>query len=183
MTLRISSLVSAQSAFRAALCDSFNTPQALDIMLKLISRANVYITQASSKTNVGVLKNIAQWVGKMLRMFGLGEGPETEGAIGWGESVPEGESASVDVRQPSSFSTGVYVYMFFIQREELLMPYLRAFSSFRDNVRGLAMSQAAPKQVLEYCDKFRDIDMVPLGVALDDQEGEYKPICMYESCH
>lgn len=52
------------------------------------------------------------------------------------------------------------------------MPYLTVFSSFRDNVRRLAMSQAPPKQVLEFCDKFRDTDLVPLGVALDDQEGE-----------
>ncbi|KAF8508200.1 hypothetical protein JB92DRAFT_2953999 [Gautieria morchelliformis] len=87
----------------------------------------------------------------MLRMFGLGEGPQVEGMLGWGESRPEGETTSVD-------------------REEILMPYLRTFSSFRDNIRGLAMTQAPPNQVLEFCDKFRDTDMVPLGVALDDQE-------------
>lgn len=163
--------MSAQSAFRVALCDSFNTPQALDVILKLVSRTNVYIVQASGKANVGVLERIAQWVGKMLRMFGLGEGPQVEGTIGWGESVTEGESSSVDVCESSSFSIGVIYSNVFIQREEMLMPYLRTFSSFRDNVRGLAMSQAPPKQVLEFCDKFRDVDMVPLGVALDDQEG------------
>ncbi|KAF8508924.1 tRNA synthetases class I (C) catalytic domain-containing protein [Gautieria morchelliformis] len=144
-------LTHAQATFRVALCDSFNTPQALDVLSKLVSRANVYITQASGKANVGVLESIAQWVGKMLRMFGLGEGPQVEGMLGWGESRPEGETTSVD-------------------REEILMPYLRTFSSFRDNIRGLAMTQAPPNQVLEFCDKFRDTDMVPLGVALDDQE-------------
>ncbi|KAF8494273.1 tRNA synthetases class I (C) catalytic domain-containing protein [Gautieria morchelliformis] len=137
-------LTHAQATFRVALCDSFNTPQALDVLSKLVSRANVYITQASGKANVGVLESIAQWVGKMLRMFGLGEGPQVEGMLGWGESRPEGETTSVD-------------------REEILMPYLRTFSSFRDNIRGLAMTQAPPNQ-------FRDTDMVPLGVALDDQE-------------
>ena len=97
MVLRHSRLVAAQIAFRTALCDSFNTPQALDVLLKLVSRANVYITHAQGKPNVSVLENIARWVGNMLRMFGLGEGSEVEGAIGWGESAPEGETVGVDV--------------------------------------------------------------------------------------
>jgi cysteinyl-tRNA synthetase len=54
------------------------------------------------------------------------------------------------------------------------MPYLRTLSTFRDGVRGLAMGKGdtALKDVLALCDKLRDIDLVPLGVALDDQEGK-----------
>lgn len=53
------------------------------------------------------------------------------------------------------------------------MPYLRALSSFRDNVRGLAMAKGddALKDILALCDTLRDADLVPLGVALDDQPG------------
>jgi cysteinyl-tRNA synthetase len=53
------------------------------------------------------------------------------------------------------------------------MPYLRVMSSFRDGVRQLAISKGdgAAKETLELCDKLRDTDLVPLGVALDDQEG------------
>lgn len=121
------------------------------VLRDLVSQANVYITQAAGKPNVGVLENVGRWVGKMLRILGLGEGPQVDGAIGWGESVADGENASVN-------------------REEILMPYLQAASNFRDGVRTLAMSKAEPKKVLELCDKFRDVDLVPLGVALDDQE-------------
>ena len=39
------------------------------------------------------------------------------------------------------------------------------------------MTQAPPKQILEFCDKFRDVDLVPLGVALDDQEGRHGLCC------
>ena len=55
------------------------------------------------------------------------------------------------------------------------MPYLRTLSSFRDGVRQLAMqkSETALKDILALCDKLRDIDLVPLGVALDDQEGQH----------
>lgn len=64
------------------------------------------------------------------------------------------------------------------------MPYLRSLSSFRDGVRKVAVTansekdehraqaQAqALKDILALCDKLRDVDLVPLGVALDDQEG------------
>ena len=58
------------------------------------------------------------------------------------------------------------------------MPSLRVLSSFRDNIRRLAMgkSDTALKDILALCDKLRDNDLVPLGVALDDQEGEFPPI-------
>jgi cysteinyl-tRNA synthetase len=53
------------------------------------------------------------------------------------------------------------------------MPYLRVLSSFRDGVRQLAISKGdgAAMETLALCDKLRDSDLVPLGVALDDQEG------------
>jgi cysteinyl-tRNA synthetase len=59
------------------------------------------------------------------------------------------------------------------------MPYLRALSSFRDGVRGLAMGKGdtALKDILALCDKLRDTDLVPLGVALDDQEGKGPAFC------
>lgn len=61
------------------------------------------------------------------------------------------------------------------QREEILLPYLRTLSSFRDGVRQLAISKSdsALKDILALSDKLRDVDLVPLGVALDDQEGAW----------
>ena len=67
------------------------------------------------------------------------------------------------------------------QGENALMPYLRALSSFRDGVRKIAIGggETALKDILTLCDKLRDDDLVPLGVALDDQEGKRCP----ELCH
>ncbi|KAG6866398.1 hypothetical protein C0991_004683 [Blastosporella zonata] len=139
----------SQSKFRAALCDSFNTPAALDILRDLVSKTNVYINSRGKNLNVGVVENCARWIGRMLRMFGLGEGENQE--IGWGQGDHESES---------------------INREEVLMPYLRQLSSFRDGVRRLAIekSDSGLKDILALCDKLRDVDLIPLGVALDDQE-------------
>jgi cysteinyl-tRNA synthetase len=54
------------------------------------------------------------------------------------------------------------------------MPYIRTLSAFRDSVRRAAMqkSDSALQDILALCDKLRDVDLVPLGVALDDQDGQ-----------
>lgn len=73
----------SQSAFRASLCDSFNTPDAVNILRDLVSKTNVYINTRGKNLNMGVVENVARWVGQMLRVFGLGEGENSE--IGWGQ--------------------------------------------------------------------------------------------------
>lgn len=60
-----------------------------------------------------------------------------------------------------------------LQQDELVMPYLRALSVFRDGVRRLAIGkrETALQDILALSDQLRDVDLVPLGVALDDQDG------------
>jgi hypothetical protein len=83
LCLRIFSFHESQTAFRVALCDSFNTPAALDTLRDLVSKTNVYINSRGKGLNVSVVENIAHWVGQMLCIFGLGEGETSE--IGWGQ--------------------------------------------------------------------------------------------------
>lgn len=73
----------AQTAFRTALCDSFNTPVALDVIRELVSKNNVYVNTRGKNLNIKLVERSARWVGQMLRMFGLGEGESSE--IGWGQ--------------------------------------------------------------------------------------------------
>ncbi|OSX65793.1 hypothetical protein POSPLADRAFT_1064495 [Postia placenta MAD-698-R-SB12] len=146
----VDSLHAAQDAFRVALCDSFNTPVALDVLRDLVSRTNVYINTRSTDLDIGAVVIVTRWVGQMLRMFGLGEGETSE--IGWGQDRDAAEGG--------------------INREEVLMPYLRTLSTFRDGVRRLAIAggEGALKEILTLSDKLRDVDLVPLGVALDDKD-------------
>lgn len=151
----MSKLETAQLDFRASLADSFDTPRALQILLDLVSASNVYLSRGRQNVNVGVLSAVSEWVTRMLRMFGLGEGSATdskgEKLVGWGAASQSGEGETVD-------------------REAILMPYLRALSSFRDQVRQLAMSGAPSSEILALTDRLRDVEMVDLGVALDDQD-------------
>lgn len=80
-----------KTSFRTSLCDSFNTPEALGHLRELVSRTNVYISAQGKNLNVGLVNNVARWVGDMLRMFGLGEGVGEKTEIGWGTPTPDGE--------------------------------------------------------------------------------------------
>ena len=80
---QIFSFQKTQTTFRVALCDSFNTPVAIDALRDLVSKANVYLNSRGKPLNTRLVQSIAQWVGEMLRMFGLGEGERKE--LGWGQ--------------------------------------------------------------------------------------------------
>ena len=57
----------------------------------LVSKTNVYINSRGKSIDVRLVLVVAEWVGKMLRMFGLGEGEKNE--IGWGQvEIGEGKS-------------------------------------------------------------------------------------------
>ncbi|CEQ43182.1 SPOSA6832_05090, partial [Sporobolomyces salmonicolor] len=97
-------LEDAQLAFRVALCDSFDTPKALQVLLDLVSTSNIYLARGRQNVNVGVLSAVSEWITRMLRMFGLGEGSPTDAAgervIGWGTAAAAGEQdQGFDVRK------------------------------------------------------------------------------------
>lgn len=51
--------------------------------------------------------------------------------------------------------------------------------SFRDEVRKLAIDKGTSKDILELCDRFRDQDLVNIGVQLDDGQGAGMSIHTY----
>ncbi|KAK0554127.1 cysteinyl-tRNA synthetase [Tilletia horrida] len=170
----MAALSQAQTAFHRAMADSFDTPAGLSVLLELVSKANVYERSRKSRAdvNLGVLQAVGGWVGKMLRMWGLGEGRvrEREGEVGWGTAPEIGKDS-----EGESAGAGE------VDREALLAPYLRVLSTFRDSVRSLARSAAAapsdpnnkppyPSQLLALADRLRDFDLAELGVSLEDQD-------------
>ncbi|PKI84127.1 cysteine--tRNA ligase [Malassezia vespertilionis] len=142
-------LTDTQVQFRAAMCDNFDTSRGVSVLLQLVSRANVY-ERATPRAalNVPLLVSIAEYVARMLRMFGLGEGSVAPGQLSWGTAQAETVQGS----------------------EEVALPYLRVLSSFRDAIRQLARANAPHATLLSLADKLRDVDLTELGVALEDQE-------------
>jgi hypothetical protein len=52
-----------------------------------VATINRYLTDRGQGYNIGPVRLAAEWITRMLSMFGLGEGAITaaEGQIGWGE--------------------------------------------------------------------------------------------------
>ncbi|KAK4050180.1 cysteinyl-tRNA synthetase [Microbotryomycetes sp. JL221] len=150
----LSRLEASQIAFRSAMCDSFDTPTGMQILLDLVSTTNIYLSRGRSQVNTWIITMVADWVTRMLRMFGLGEGLPVDSKgnriIGWGVPTAPGQG-----------SEGT---------QEAVMPILRAMSAFRDAVRKIAIEGGSNADILALCDKFRDEDAVELGIALDDQK-------------
>lgn len=94
-------LETAQIHFRAALCDSFDTSKGLYTLLDLVSVANVYLNRGRSNVNIPAVAAVEEWVTRMLRMLGLGEGSPTDAngirSVGWGTAPVAGQADSSDV--------------------------------------------------------------------------------------
>lgn len=107
-------LKSSQAVFRAALADSFNTPEAMQVLLALVTEANKAFKRPRKERPLRALLAVSNWIAEMLRMFGLATGVpmwrDTIRVIGWNDT--EGEA--------------------------LVMVHLLAWSSFRDAVRAAA---------------------------------------------
>ncbi|XP_064634346.1 cysteine--tRNA ligase, cytoplasmic-like [Lineus longissimus] len=140
-------LLETQDSVHAALCDSIDTKTAMDSMRELVIASNVYITKRRGEKlvpNRSILQNIAGYITKMLKIFGAIEG---EDAIGF--PMAGGQTANI---------------------EQVVMPYLEAFSDFREEVRQVAREQKVT-DILKQCDRVRDDTLPNLGVRLEDLEG------------
>ncbi|CAO3616943.1 unnamed protein product [Cunninghamella echinulata] len=133
-----------QEAVHQALCDSINTPVAMDEIMNLISHTNKYMANGSKAVNPHLLEKVAKWITSMMKIFGVADNGSD---IGFG---------SVDQANGNI--------------EDTLMPYLHTLSNFRDQIRRLAREQVPYNEFLKQCDNLRDVQLVDLGVSLDDQE-------------
>lgn len=135
-----------------ALCDSIDTRTALDSIRDLVTSSNQYIskTRLSKESNRMLLVNIAEYITKMLQIFGAIKGDTVIG-------FPQAGLGAGNM-------------------EEMVMPYLTALSEFRETVRQLAREKKEPKEILQACDNLRDTILPNLGVRLEDLEGQQSVI-------
>lgn len=144
-------LSDVQMAVDDALKDDFDTPTAIAFLMELVKATNVYMELPSPPDAplVGaVVLNVATYLTRTFQVFGLVGSAD---GIGFGEG---GDAAS------SSSPSG--------SREQILAPVLDAVQSFRTIVRDKARQNDA-SGVLQQCDIFRDQQMPPLGIRLEDK--------------
>eukprot|EP00727_Mastigamoeba_balamuthi_P005796 m51a1_g1836 hypothetical protein (799) ;mRNA; r:553471-556555 len=136
-------LVAAERGVDAALHDNFNTPKAIEQLLELVARTNVYLASTQpALVRVLLVRRVAAYVTRILRVFGLVK----EEGIGFGSDAGESGEAT---------------------REAMLAPMLDAWSAFRNVARQRARANK-DEALMQACDRVRDEDMPKLGVRLED---------------
>lgn len=142
-----------QRAVHAALLDNFDTPTAMKALDDLVTATNDYTQNCAQGTVRSMLvARIAQYITRILRVFGLVNGSDD---IGFG---PDDACTSAAAAADGSSSSSA---------EAVLTPVLDSWSKFRTDVRVRARD-IKDAQLLALCDKVRDEDMPKLGVRLED---------------
>ncbi|CAH6718471.1 cysteine--tRNA ligase [[Candida] jaroonii] len=140
-------LINAQNQVHLAFCDNLSTPQVLKTIQDLVSKSNNYIQQCSTGSNemkIEVLLSVTNWIVKILNILGF----ETRGdKLGWSDESSESQ---------------------IVGKEDLLMPYIKALSTFRDSIRNLGIEKQDISKVLPETDKLRS-ELIDLGISLDDR--------------
>ncbi|KAL3921472.1 MAG: hypothetical protein SGILL_002730 [Bacillariaceae sp.] len=135
-------LNAAQGKVHSSLQDNFKTYEVIQHLVDLVQECNKYLTSESKPKNLLVQK-IAQYITKILRVFGVVQGSDI---IGFSDSG-SGESAS---------------------KEETVAPFVDAFVDFREQVRNAAKAKSSPGDFLRHCDDVRDETLANLGIRVED---------------
>ncbi|WPK27740.1 hypothetical protein PUMCH_005138 [Australozyma saopauloensis] len=142
-------LETAQADVHAAFCDNLSTPVVLRVIGDLVSKANTYIQGSATGQNelrIEVLLEITRWIVKILDILGFEARPDK---LGWMDSDASDSAGSAS-------------------KEDVAMPYVKALSQFRDEVRNLAIGKADASEFLRVSDTLR-ADLINLGISLDDR--------------
>jgi cysteinyl-tRNA synthetase len=205
-----SRLEQAKEDLDAAFRSSFDTPMAMQVILRLVRDANINMNDRSrSDADPQAVEVAARWVTKIVGILGLDASarPPYDG-LGWS---PTCVTAATDVDSKAAVHS--YAAVFSSAREEvqglnlfepsvlalldqqspeaefveleksgerdlerLALPYVRAVSRLRDELRSIVLSaslETKTKQaIFRLSDRIRDYDLAELGVQLDDQPGK-----------
>lgn len=134
-------LNTVQLRVHKSLLNNFNTYDVIQHLVELINHCNTYLTAESKPKNL-LIKKVAIYVTKMLRIFGVVEGSDQ---IGFGSDGGEGGS-----------------------KEEVIGPFVDAFVDFREKVRAAAKTKSSPGEFLKECDNVRDDTLANLGIRVED---------------
>ncbi len=171
-----------------ALCDSFNTAQVMEAIETLITTIN-----SSDVLDSENLLSAAKWVTKIVTIFGLnGSATPGDNSIGWsGIDIPEASKPVVSALSSlrdrlrtaakSSLETSTEL------TEEILRPILQdltyssgigeeapaeliqVLNTFRTDAANVKSHKGMSKDILQLCDRVRDIDLWEQGIALEDR--------------
>jgi len=182
--LLVQALNKAKEQVDSALCDSFDTPSAMQAISNLITEYN-----SASTPPPDVTLDIAKWVTRIIRIFGLDTDNALDSSrIGWsGIDVPsvaepyvypasalrdavrqEARSATLDHSRIVLLADQTAASVSSTDVSSDAGPYKAALDNFTAGVKQLAENKAPAKDLLTLCDALRDISLWDLSIYLED---------------
>lgn len=179
-----------------AVCNSFDTPDAMTAISELVTSFNS--TQVSSQ-NSAAAESIAKWITRMMNTFGLNGAASSDSldTIGWSDiDVPEYAkpylnslfTARDSLRQlaksriPITSDKLKSIFNAEAGPEQSVADIARLYadvlSNFKEGVSSLNLdnSENSSKELLMLCDRIRDLDLFDLGIYLEDRENSPAPV-------
>lgn len=147
----IADLVVAKDKVHASFCDNLSTPQVLKTLGDIVTSTNTYIKSIGSGLKIEPVIEVCKYVTKILDIIGFQTRPD---GLGWLSGSVEGESSANG------------------SLEDTVMPYVKVLSTFRDEVRSMAIKKVDNIEYLKLTDSIRDHDLLNLNIALDDRNGQ-----------
>ncbi|PHH86010.1 hypothetical protein CDD83_10877 [Cordyceps sp. RAO-2017] len=164
-------LEQAKRDVEAALVNSFDTPRAMLVMLKLVNSTNAYLKD-NKEADLGGVEAIARWITKMVGIFGLdAKAAAPYDGLGWASALAADVDPATAVRpyaavldkvkadvarlavpselmpallaQDPSRESAAGAAGVSRDLEQLALPYLRVVSQMRDELRRAASTPAA----------------------------------------
>ncbi|KAI7867657.1 cysteinyl-tRNA synthetase [Spinellus fusiger] len=88
-----------QEAVHVALCDSVNTPVAIEEIMTLINETNKYMAGGAKTSNPHLLSKVAKWITSMMKIFGVVEN---------GTDIGFGTSSATETLMPYLHALSTY---------------------------------------------------------------------------
>lgn len=135
-----STMKDVEAEVHRALCNNFDTSTAMNSLNTLVTKVNAYSMKNPSR-NALLMKRVAVYITKMLRVFGVVTGDQEFG-------FPS------DTQGASTHSS--------------LAPVLNAFTTFRTQIRQAVKDNKDSAVYMQICDAVRDEVMPQLGIRFED---------------
>ena len=122
----------AREELDAALRNSFDTPAAMQVILRLVRSANVYMSDP--KANLSVMEDVASFVTRIAGIFGLdpsAQPPYTSSKPGWGPPNPASKTAAAAAAAAK------------VDPRSAVQPYSGAYAKVKGDVAALALKTEA----------------------------------------
>ncbi|KAK4147323.1 tRNA synthetases class I (C) catalytic domain-containing protein [Dichotomopilus funicola] len=105
----VTELEQAQKDLDSALRNSFDTAGAMQVILRLVKEANIYMADKSGQTSLAAVETVARWVTKVVGILGLDASAQPPyNGLGWA-SASAAAAANLDPQTAVKPFVGAYV--------------------------------------------------------------------------